>query len=276
MHGLPIVSYDELNRLSRITTEDGHVQRNRYDAEGLRAEMEEDGKKEAEYMKKYNNFSKYFNTNPRLWIIILGIVGEIFVVISTVILIYAGINRVGDSDGNKSAISIVYIVGIIWCIAASISTFNSFKKKYLAQVTLVNARIGKELERRGYNVVQSLDEMEAELDAPLLAQIHSGVNRGFNFFITENWIIGTDDLIGMRANAIRISDIASVDLNEISTYHVRQGGGMYITEKHYFRVKLMDKNNRIYCFSVLNEKCQREAYNWITKNGIVNANEDRF
>ncbi|MBR4085817.1 MAG: RHS repeat-associated core domain-containing protein [Lachnospiraceae bacterium] len=37
-------SYDELNRVSQITTEDGHVQRNRYDAEGLRAELEEDGR----------------------------------------------------------------------------------------------------------------------------------------------------------------------------------------------------------------------------------------
>ena len=34
----------KLNRLSQITTADGHVQRNRYYAEGLRHEMEEDGR----------------------------------------------------------------------------------------------------------------------------------------------------------------------------------------------------------------------------------------
>ena len=222
-------------------------------------------------MKKYNNFSKYFNTNPRLWITILGVVVELYVVLSSVVVIYAVINGLCDASDNKMAIIIACIIGIAWCLGMTIATFKSVRKLYFDQVTLVNARIGKELERRGYNVVHSLDEMETELNAPRLAQIHSGINRSFNFFITENWIIGTDDLIAMRANAIRISDIASVDLNEISTYHVRQGGGMHVTEKHYFRVKVIDKDNRIYCFSVLNDECQREAYDCITKYIALNT-----
>ncbi len=222
-------------------------------------------------MKKYNNFSKYFNTNPRLWFIILGVVVELCVVLSSVVVIYAVINGLGDASDNKMAIIMVCIIGIAWCLGMTIATFKSVRRLCFDQVTLVNARIGKELERRGYNVVHSLDEMEIELNTPILAQVHSGFNRSFNFFITENWIIGTDDLIAMRANAIRISDIASVDLNEISTYHVRQGGGMHVTEKHYFRVKLIDKDNRIYCFSVLNDECQREAYDCITKNVSLNT-----
>ncbi len=42
--GSQTYSYDELNRLTTITTADGHVQKNRYDAEDLRHELEEDGR----------------------------------------------------------------------------------------------------------------------------------------------------------------------------------------------------------------------------------------
>ena len=37
-------SYDGFNRTVRVETFDGHIQVNRYDAEGLRAELEENGK----------------------------------------------------------------------------------------------------------------------------------------------------------------------------------------------------------------------------------------
>lgn len=37
-------SYDAFNRAERVETFDGHVQVNHYDAEGLRHELEEDGK----------------------------------------------------------------------------------------------------------------------------------------------------------------------------------------------------------------------------------------
>ena len=37
-------AYDAFNRTERVETFDGHVQVNRYDAEGLRHELEEDGK----------------------------------------------------------------------------------------------------------------------------------------------------------------------------------------------------------------------------------------
>lgn len=42
--GTMTYTYDELNRLAEITTQDGHVQKHRYDAKGLRHELEEDGK----------------------------------------------------------------------------------------------------------------------------------------------------------------------------------------------------------------------------------------
>ena len=37
-------AYDAFNRTERVETFDGHVQVNRYDEEGLRHELEEDGK----------------------------------------------------------------------------------------------------------------------------------------------------------------------------------------------------------------------------------------
>ena len=37
-------TYDAANRLSHVTTQDGNTQVNRYDGEGLRAEMEENGR----------------------------------------------------------------------------------------------------------------------------------------------------------------------------------------------------------------------------------------
>ena len=37
-------AYDAMNRLSQVTNEEGGIQKNRYDGEGLRAEMEENGR----------------------------------------------------------------------------------------------------------------------------------------------------------------------------------------------------------------------------------------
>lgn len=200
-------------------------------------------------MNKYPNFKKYFNTNPRLWLGLWLAIYEAIIVGAIILSIYAG--KFFFLELAYAQICCILIPGML----------------YHRQLTLVKAYIGKNLKRRGYDVEQALDEIEAELENPAFAQIHSGINRSMNFIITRNWIVGTDDLLAMRANAVRISDIVSVDLNEIDTYSVSQGTARHhVRTKHYFRVKFSDKNNRIYCFSVRNEKCQREAYDYIVNN----------
>ena len=42
--GVKNFTYDAMNRLSQVTNAEGHIQKNRYDGEGLRAEMEENGR----------------------------------------------------------------------------------------------------------------------------------------------------------------------------------------------------------------------------------------
>lgn len=225
-------------------------------------------------MKKYKNFNKYFNTNPRFLIKVLGIIKVIFVILFVGVAIFAVTKDKGDSPSDKKPIYMICIAGSALCLG--VSTFSTTKKRYQDQEMLVNARIGKELQMRGYDVEQSLAEIEAELSTPMLAQIHTGINRSFNFCITKNWIIGADDLIAMRANAVRNSDVVSVDLDEITISHLNTGPTNSVTKKHYARVKVTDKDNRTYCFNVLNEECQREAYNYITQNVVGYTNDDVF
>lgn len=71
----------------------------------------------------------------------------------------------------------------------------------------------------------------------------------------------------MRENAIRIRDIVSVDLSEVNNFAVSHG----VSRKHYFIVRFTDKDNRSYSFVVQNEKCQREAYDYMINNIIRRA-----
>lgn len=203
-------------------------------------------------MKRYTNFSKYFNTTPRFLIVVLGAAVEIPIVLFISTLIYKVIVAGLAGESYDIIIPLLEILG--GCLGMVIGILCLADKLYGDQVKLVKARIGKDFKRRGYDVKNCLDEIEAELEVPMLAQIHSGINSGVNFIITRNWIVGTDDLLLKRAHAIRISEIVAADLNEAKN-----------TGRHYLRLKIADKNNRIYRFAMRNEDCQREAYDYIIR-----------
>ena len=137
-------------------------------------------------------------------------------------------------------------------------------------MTLVYAHIGTSLKERGYDVKKSLDEIESELENPIFAQIYRGINKSMDFIITRNWIVGTDDLLLMSANAVRISEIVSVDLNEMDLYSFSQATlGIHARKKHYNRIRITDKEKRIFSFCVMNERCQKEAYDFISEYILV-------
>lgn len=65
-------------------------------------------------MKKYTNFSKYFNTNPRLWLTILGIVAEIPIFLFMSCGIYGIIYEINHPT-DKFVETIILCIFIIIC-----------------------------------------------------------------------------------------------------------------------------------------------------------------
>lgn len=192
-------------------------------------------------MKKYPNINKYFNRTPRGYLIFLMILhilsgGGIFLWLLTVSEIGWGI-KIGY---------LVYVV----LIALVIHHF------YMNVVTLANARLGKHLTKycglEGDTLVAQIDAIEAEVGKPVYADVSN--NHKYNaFFITDNWLVGTDGVNLLRANVCKRVDIVKVDTGVM--VKIRKG-------KSYFYHILMvtDKNNYTYKFWLRSQKNLQMAY----------------
>lgn len=232
-------------------------------------------------MKKYVNFSKYFNINPRFWIVIGGVAAEIAILFFLSVCIESTIDVIRHPSDEFLITCAKELIVLAAMFVMGIAVVYFCWEACFHQTTLVYVHIGNSLRERGFDVKKSLDEIEEELAEPMYAQIHRGLNKSMDFIITRNWIVGTDDLLLMSANAVRIADIASVDLAELDTYSFAQATpGIHANKKHYDRIRVIDKENRVFSFSVLTKKCQLEAYDFLTKyiasyttKNMINGNE---
>lgn len=205
--------------------------------------------------KKYPNFEKYFNTNLKLWSGIMKVL---------LVLLIVGVLIVGIKTGEitnlytdeSSYILIVYVI-----VASLISRIIRNKKS----CSFANTRMGKDLQMRGYDAMQVIDRIEAELSSPDFAQIHAGINASANFIITKNWIIGCDEYITMTANAVNVAEVRAVEIDSFKTYSYGQMTNA-MSSKHYCTLKIIDKNNRCFNFFMLNNECQAAAYTFVMNN----------
>lgn len=197
-------------------------------------------------MNKYPTFNKYFNRTPKgylLFFLILHIVTGIFPIAAAILTFKFDFSLI------TSIISAVVFIGIFYYF-------------YNNQITLVNARIGKHLKNNynleGEQLKAALDSIEKEINAPLYADATN--KRKYNtFFITQNWLVGTDGIMLLRANACRRDSIKTIEKN----YLVRHQKGMTY---YYFVLQVTENNGYIHRFYLRSEENRDMAYDFLIGN----------
>ncbi len=192
-------------------------------------------------MKKYPNINQYFNKTPKGYLILLL---ALHLLISGAIL-----GWLIPVSGLGWGADIVYLAYMV-CVALVILHF------YRNVVTLARARLGRHLKKyyglENEALEAQLDEIEAEMGAPVYADV-SGRRRYNAFFITRHWLVGTDGVNLLRANACKREDIVKVDMGVMVKF--RKG-----TSYFYHILMVTDKNNYTYKFWLRSQKNLELAY----------------
>lgn len=137
----------------------------------------------------YPNLKKHFNTNPKMWIKF----GWFFAELYYFYLLYVVLITPPK-----------YVANWTFFICLQLLILAIFGLSYNKQLTLVNAKIGKHLKKRGYtDVANVLKEIDDEMISPEYAILRKCTHGYANFMITKNWIIGADGLKLMGVNAVR-------------------------------------------------------------------------
>ena len=192
-------------------------------------------------MKKYPNINKYLNRTPRGYLIFLMVLhllsgGGIFLGLLT-------------SSDIGWGIRIGYLMYVV-LVAFVIYHF------YQDVVTLAKARLGRHLMRyyglTGDALVAQIDAIESEVGKPVYADV--SINQKYNaFFITDHWLVGTDGVNLLRANACKREDIVKIDTGVM--VRLRKG-----TSYFYHILMVTDKNNYTYKFWLRSQRNLEMAY----------------
>jgi hypothetical protein len=196
-------------------------------------------------MKKYDNINRYFNTIPRGW--------ALFAVI------WFGLCALGSlllGIANMDEFGIGMILGGV-LYSGAICAF--FFHVYSSQFTLVKARIGKNLKKlygmSDEELVATFEQINKEMNNARYSDVMPS-KKYCTFFITNNWIIGSDGVMVYRANAVKLSNIKLIEKN----YLVRSNkGGTY----YYYVLQITDVKNHVYRFNLRSEENRDKAYNFL-------------
>lgn len=172
-------------------------------------------------MNKYQNFTKYYNKTPRAYLLALVAFHVLY-----------GVAMIFSSLPDITAAFTALISTVVWT-----AVFFYF---YSTQLTLERALIGRTLKKSHSLDSASLKNTLAQINAELAAPLYSDASnkKKYNaFFITNNWLVGTDGLMLMRANAVNRANIVSVE----KVVYKRKG-------YPYFVLQITDTNNRKYKF----------------------------
>jgi len=193
-------------------------------------------------MKKYPNINKYLNRTPRGYLLFL-LIGHIFV--------WGGLFLWFLQEPELRIIDKLLFLAFV--VGTTLIPYSFYRN----QVTLKKARLGKHLRRyyhlKGDELVAQIDAIEEEVGRPLYADVSR--SKKYNaFFITENWLVGTDGTMLMRANACKKADIVQFDMGvEVK---IRKG-----TSYIYHTLVVTDKNQYTYRFWLRSEENLATAYN---------------
>lgn len=196
--------------------------------------------------KKYPNINKYFNRLGKGFVLVLmcfyGFTG-----------ICGALGCITAGFGFAAA-----AISLIWAFAIVAVCFMF----YLRQVNLEKARLGKHLKKyyglEGDALVRQLEMIDAEVGRPVYADASKKKKRNA-FFVTENWLVGTDGVYLARVNACKRSDIVSVDPYILEM--TRKGMTTY-----YYMLKVADKNLHTYEFWLRGEDNMMMAHEFLTKD----------
>ncbi len=196
--------------------------------------------------KKYPNINKYFNR-----------LGKGFVLALTVFYGFFGVLLiVGCISGTEVEFGML-LGSIIWTVAIVAVSFMF----YLRQVNLEKARLGKHLKKyyglEGDALTNQIAKIDAEVGRPVYADA-SKKKRYNAFFVTENWLVGTDGFYLLRANACKREDIKS--MKPLVVEMTRKGMTYY-----YYVLQVDDKNGYTYNFWLRNEDNMIAAHEFLTK-----------
>ena len=196
--------------------------------------------------KKYPNINKYFNRLGKGFVLALTIFYGCF----GLLLI------VGCLSGTEVEFGML-IGSIIWTIGIVVVSFIF----YLRQVNLEKARLGKHLKKyyglEGEALTNQIAKIDAEVGRPVYADA-SKKKRYNAFFVTENWLVGTDGFYLLRANACKREDIKS--MKPLVVEMTRKGMTTY-----YYILQVDDKNGYTYNFWLRNEDNMIAAHEFLTK-----------
>lgn len=195
-------------------------------------------------MKKYPNINKYFNRTPK------G-----FILFFLILYVISGIASLALSIFSPEIPLVDKLISLVWTIVI-VGIFYYF---YICQVSLTKARMGKHLKKyyglEGDALVAAIDSIESELNKPLYADASN--KRKYNaFFVTENWLVGTDGVMLMRANACKRADIQKIEKNVLTR---RRKGITY----YYYILQVTDKNNYVYQFYLRSQENVDMAYDFL-------------
>lgn len=198
-------------------------------------------------MNRYQNINKYFNRTPKGFALFF----MVFYVITGGLSLVISFTTPDISIFTK-----------IFSLAWTIVLIGLLFYLYNSQVMLAKARMGKHLKKyyglEGDVLVETLDSIENEISKPLYADASN--KRRYNaFFVTENWLVGTDGTMLLRANACKRADIISI---EKAIYERRRKG---ITT-YYHILLIMDKNGYTYEFFLRSEANLDMAYDFLMNN----------
>ena len=192
-------------------------------------------------MKKYSTLNKYFNRTPRGFLFVFFLFNAIPTAINIIgaIISFDPILLVG------TAVSVVFTAFVFYL--------------YYNQLTLKKARLGKHLKKHynleGEQLVAALDSIENEINAPLYSDATN--KRKFNaFFVTQNWLVGTDGIMLLRANACRRDNIKSIETN----YLVRSKNGFTM---YYYVLQVTENDGYVHRFYLRSEENRDMAYDFL-------------
>ncbi len=199
-------------------------------------------------MNQNPNINKYFNRTPKGFLIALMVFyGGIGVLLAIGSLFGAGsgfFERIGS-----------FIMALIWTVVVTGVVFFF----YMRLVTLEKVRLGKHLNKyyglEGDALKEQIAKIDAEVGKPLYAD--AADKKRYNaFFVTENWLVGTDGIMLMRANACKRADITKIEPAVLTRY--RKGITYY-----YYILQVTDKNNYTYQFWLRSQENVDMAYSFL-------------
>lgn len=196
-------------------------------------------------MKKYPNFTKYFNRTPRGW--------AIFVIVFYLISFLGSIMTIFTQGLGAGLGSLLY--SLVWTIVV----VGFFAYIYYTQMTLEKARIGKHLTKyyglEGEALTKTFEEIENGLEKPRYSDAMN--KRRYNsFFVTENWAVGTEGVMLLRANAVKLSDIKTIEKNILT----RRKKGI---TTYYHILQITDKNDYVHQFYLRSQENLDMAYDFL-------------